>query len=339
MPIWLRLFVIAPPPLIAVIVPFVISLVRPFDPPLEIEIQRQEKWARRVLVGGILAAIPVCLIVLSLDPFERGAYRAAPLFGLLVLYAVCAAEVWTMPSKARPQAVGVATRRVGDLVPSRLCWAVSITTVALLVSAAAGALTGTDGRFDGRSATPECTLLSWTVSPYPGPLFTIPILTLTATAVVTATFALRIIANRRTFGDSPADDFAARQRAASAVVSGTGIAMAIPLIGVSMTGGLALLTMNDRYMVFDGGVIRCDSALRVLTGATWITVGLLAFPILTWSIGSLIDAMRPTVSVPRQPDPPPHPVPDGSNAASLPNDLPGPDHDIPQGLELRSVRR
>ncbi|MBP8181436.1 MAG: hypothetical protein KAZ88_10635, partial [Acidimicrobiia bacterium] len=169
--------------------------------------------------------------------------------------------------------------------------------------------------------------------------FTLPILTLTATAVVTATLVLRIIANRRTFGDSPADDFAARQRAASAVVSGTGIAMAIPLIGVSITGGLALLTMNDRYLVFDGGVIRCDSALRVLTGGTWITVGLLAFPILTWSIGSLIDAMRPTVSVPRQPDPPPHAVADGSSAASLPNDLPGPDHDIPQGLEVRSARR
>ncbi|MBP7930483.1 MAG: hypothetical protein KAZ88_10630 [Acidimicrobiia bacterium] len=291
---------------VALIVPLVISRLRPPSAPLHAEVQSHEKRARQLLIGGTLAAIPLCLALFWTNPLERGAYRAAPLFGVLILLAVCAGEVLAAPPKTTLRSAGIASRRAVDLVPRRLTWAVSITAVALLISTIAGALTGSDGPL-GKSDTytAVCEAMSATAGPYPGRLSAIPILVLALIGGLAAAFALRTIANRRGLGDNSADDLVARRRSARAVVSGTGIAMAIPLMGVSITGGLALLGSDAGYLVTDGEVIRCDSALREWTGSMWITLGLLAFPVLVWSVGSLVAAAQPAVSHRKRSEPEP----------------------------------
>lgn len=306
--IWLPLLVLGLPLLAAIIAPLLISRLSPSDSPQDREVERHEQRARRLLIAGTSAAIPLCLVLLWLDPLESGAYRAAPLFGLLVLLAACAGEMLTAPPETSLRSAGIARRRIVDLVPRRLTWAVCLTTVALAISGVAGALTGTEGRFGsnvGRSYTVACQTLSATTSPYPGAFFALPILALAAVGVVATALALRVVANRRALGNNAEEDLAARRRSARAVISATGLAGAIPLIGISITGGLALLGSDAGYLVTDGEVIRCDSALREWTGSMWITLGLLAFPVLVWSVGSLVAAAQPAVSHRKRSEPEP----------------------------------
>ena len=247
---------------------------------------RSTRWSLAGLVGGLVGA----LIISRWDPLGRGVLLAAPLFGLVVLVSVCLGETTARISWTSHRQASLLTRRVREYLPTRLTTAVIIATTTLTISLIGATFAGsTDdlGRA-GRSLTVTC--LNGVTNgsgPWPGWFYAGPLLALTGLGAAAAAVALFAIVRRSRPGyhhsgqvddadpTTTADDDL-RRRSARTVVAASGVAVAIPLGGVTTFGAIALI-----------GIECLPLAGRVVQYG-WIAVIPLSTILLGWSAMTLV---------------------------------------------------
>jgi hypothetical protein len=216
------------------------------------------RWA------GIVAGAGVAYVAATSGPLGSGLLFAAPLFGLFVLAGALIGE-FTGPVPGGPvRRAHLRVRRVRDYAPGLLGGVVIAATVTLFVLAA---VTTTVASADdlgraGRSLACVNGLRGAAYGPWPGSFYTVPGLGLVLAGLVLAAFTLRRIARRPQPADDADTDDDLRRRSTDLVVSATGILVLVPLAGIAVTAGGALMALADE----------CGRAWW--TGAGWSLIGL-----------------------------------------------------------------
>jgi hypothetical protein len=209
---------------------------------------------RRMTVGawgGAGVGLAMAVISGLSGSLGRGWLLAAPMFGLCVVLGVLAAELSVRRPSTGTRRAEVSVRRVGDYLPRVLTPVVTVTTLVLGVLLVAATLMGSpdDQGRAGRSLFARCpgtgdgpsTALN---GPWPGSYYSIPLAVMLISGLMAAAVALVRIARRPRPGDplalGPMDDLL-RRRAATVVIGSCGVLAGIPLIGISVLGGGALI--------------------------------------------------------------------------------------------------
>lgn len=240
------------------------------------------RWSAFGLVAGLVVALGVSFA----GSLGRGVMLAAPVFGVAFLLAVCAGEMTSSPPSAVRRTATIRTRRVRSYLPRPLTGAVGLSTLLLTASMIGATLYGsTDdlGRV-GRSLSYSCAQGHiGSRGPWPGWFYAAPLLLVTGIVVSVAFATLVQIVRRNSLDDDPDSEWPTpddqlRLRSAESVVAATGIAIAIPLMGVSLFGGLAL-----------SGVDCLPTVARVVQIA-WLAVAPLSLLLIGWSARSLLAA-------------------------------------------------
>jgi hypothetical protein len=236
--------------------------------------------------GGAGVGLIVAIISAQSGSLGRGLLLAAPLFGLCVVLGVLAGEMSVGPPSTGTRRAEVTVRRVGDYLPRVLTPVVTGTTLLLAVLLVAATLMGSPddlGRA-GRSLFARCPVTaegarSASNGPWPGSYYSIPLALILLTGLAAAALALIRIARRPRPGDplvlGQMDDVL-RRRAATVVISSCGVLAGIPLIGISLVAGGALLA-ND-----------CGPAWWGPAGGTLLLLIPVWLTVLGWSLAAVL---------------------------------------------------
>jgi hypothetical protein len=211
-----------------------------------------------------------------------GVLLAAPLFGLCALAGVIAGELLVRPPAGPTRTATIEVRRIRDYLPRRTARLVAAAGVLLLLVSVATTVAGTadDQGRAGRTLVSRCTPDSWEArSPWPGLFYTGPLWTVVVIGLLMTAVALRVIARRPRSGHP--DDDARRDRSARTVTGATGILLAIPLAGVSLTAGGALLATTS-----------CGRPSDVPVGWTLIALSLAALVMVSWCLAEILLPVR-----------------------------------------------
>ncbi|MGN0063472.1 MAG: hypothetical protein ACI379_04465 [Nocardioides sp.] len=230
---------------IVVVVAVAVSLSRSDRTPAGAE----ERAVRGVRLAGLaLGTAAAAWVLLEPTPFDRGLGSVAviaPLcLGAITLLGVVVGELVVRPRfNDGPRTATLRPRRVRDHLPPKLTRLVVAVTVAGVLLCAYTALTASadDMGRDGRSLAARCSAtVSAASGPYPGSFYVLPYLAgLAVVAAIAVVAALRI--TRRTLGsDAPSAD-RYRSTGLTAVVSAYGLTMSVPLAGIALVAGTALL--------------------------------------------------------------------------------------------------
>lgn len=203
------------------------------------------RWRALGLALGLIAGV----LMLSDGGLGRGPMLAAPIFGLWVLMGVIVGEL-LIPAPGGPiRRATLEVRRIRDYLPRGLTTVVTATTALLggiLVATTLAGSADDQGRA-GRSLARECTaIMGEATGPWPGSYYSVPLALAVGVGLLGAALASRVIVRRPRRGEDRAVDDEARRRAVSAVVAASGILVAVPLIGVSLTAAGALLRVSCR---------------------------------------------------------------------------------------------
>ena len=231
------------------------------------------------LAAGAVAAVAVA----GTGSLGRGAALAPAAFALAQLLGVLVADALTRDSARRPGRASLEVRRVRDYLPRPLTAVVGALAVTLLAELVwASAVAGPDdlGR-PGRALVYRCAsgCDGGAHTPWPGSYYAVPMGAGVAGAALLALLAVHVTVRRPRDGSDERlvrlDD-AVRRRSVEAVVAAVGAAVAAALLGLALAAGAPVLA--------DGHV---PAALRA-GAAVLVAAGLVALPVLTWSVVVLL---------------------------------------------------
>jgi len=177
---------------------------------------------------------------------------AAPVFALCVVAGVLAGELAGAAVEGPVRRAPLEVRRVGDHLPralGRTVAGLAVLLLGLLAVTSATASADDLGR-GGRALAYRCgAQLSGAVGPWAGSYYSVPLAAVLVVGLLGAGLALRQVVRRPRAGTTPAalvDDDAVRRRSAAAVTGACGVLVAVPLAGVALTSGVALLGVDCR---------------------------------------------------------------------------------------------
>lgn len=252
-------------------------------------LDRRRRWFRVTGLGvGLVAG---CLVATS-GQLGRGLLLAAPVAALGLLLGVLAAELSVRAPSGPRRSASLTVRRAADYLPRPLTAVVVATGSALAVTLLVTTLSGSrdDMGRAGRVLTAEfCVDTVQSRGPWPGVFYTAPLVSLLLVGVVLALVVLRLVVARApllpesdrqgTGGPSEtpgtallevADDLL-RMQAARAVVSSVGVLLSVPLVGIALFAGSAVLG------------IRCAPAWWTVGGVALLVLSALSLAVLCWS--------------------------------------------------------
>lgn len=228
---------------------------------------------------GLLVGLAAGVFMLSGGGLGRGPMLAAPVFGLCVLMGVIVGELSVSAPQGSIRHATLEVRRLRDYLPRRLTIVVGATTTLLggILLATTRAGSADDLGRAGRSLARECSAISSEAAgPWPGSYYSVPLAVTVGIRVLGAAAAMLLIVRRPRQGGDHAIDDTARRRAVSAVVAASGVLVAVPLIGVSLTAAGALLGISCRPVWWNAlawSLLILSAALVVLLG--WCAAALL----------------------------------------------------------------
>lgn len=245
----LRLYLIALVALLLLVVVAVVAVAIALSRPGRQPAGAEERAVRGVRLAGLALGVAAATwVMLEPTPLDRGLGSAAviaPLcLGAVTLLGVMVGELLVRPRFVDgPRSAALRPRRVRDHLPPRLTRLVVAVSVAGLLLCAYTALVASSddmGR-SGRSLAAQCSAtLSAASGPFPGSFYVVPYLAgLACVTAIAVLAALRI--TRRTLGSGPAADDRYRSTGLTAVVSAYGLTMSVPLAGLALAAGTALL--------------------------------------------------------------------------------------------------
>ncbi|MCV2488971.1 hypothetical protein OF117_06315 [Geodermatophilus sp. YIM 151500] len=238
---------------LAVVLPVLAAVARnrpglppvPRDPWLRATARTTARWR----ITGVLLGLLAALAVTEHDRLGRGLLLAAPLFTLCVLTGVVVGELRVATPEGAVRSASLQVRRVRDHVPRRLGAAVLGATVLLVLVAAWTTAAGSPddlGRA-GRTLVRRCSeVVSTGVGPWPGSFYTAPLAVLVLAGLAGAALALRRIVQRPRDPADASADAELRVRSVAAVTAATGLLVGVPLGGLTVVAGHALLNVDCR---------------------------------------------------------------------------------------------
>lgn len=217
-------------------------------------------WLRPLgAVAGTLAG----LVVATADPLGRGVLLAPAVAALGLVVGVLVAELVVRPPTTERRSASLQVRRVRDYLPRGLTVAVLAAGLVLLSLGTLTTLTGSpddlgrEGRWLSLSCSPTTASAS---GPWPGSYYTVPLAALVLVGLVVAVVGVRLAVSRpplaaiapaaadgtsvgrvTTADPTPWVDDELRARSVRAVVAGAGVMLGLPLVGLCLTAGTALL--------------------------------------------------------------------------------------------------
>ena len=203
------------------------------------------RWHWAGVLGGVVTAVAVA----ESGGFGRGFLLAAPLFALCLCGGILLGELTVAAPTDPTRRATLVVRRTRDYLPRRLTTAVLVTTAALLSLAAVTTAAGSadDLGRAGRMLSRRCGPAAWeSAGPWPGSYYSVPLVITVLIGLGTAGLTLRWITRRPRLDSSPELDDALRRRAGRRVVAAAGILTTIPLAGIALVAGGALLGTSCR---------------------------------------------------------------------------------------------
>ncbi|MDF2806727.1 MAG: hypothetical protein K0S43_1673 [Cellulosimicrobium sp.] len=193
--------------------------------------------AGMLVAAGIL--LPPLYLFLGLVPLGVRTTAVLPLVALVGALAVHAVGELTWPRPThRQREARLDARSTADVVPAltrRLAWVwaggIVVASVAFgLLSDGPRSISRVIGRYE-----------AYTVAPFPGWLWTVPLLVATVVAVVASEVVLRLVASRPAVEDVDVEwDMWLRRRVARRVARATQLVLGLTLGGLVALGGLSL---------------------------------------------------------------------------------------------------
>ncbi|GGC65145.1 hypothetical protein IEU95_04865 [Hoyosella rhizosphaerae] len=198
------------------------------------------------IAGGAVAAY----ITTTGGTLGRGYALAAPIFALTFLGGVIASEISKPPERTAVRRASLTTRTTRQYVPVPLTAAVVVGTVvlgALMVLGATAGVADDLGR-SGRSFAFQCgEFVSGANGPWPGGFYVGPLALILATVLVLTAIGLWALTWRTPVDNDLASDSGERLRSASRVIAAAGLAISIPLAGISAIMASALSNVPSEY--------------------------------------------------------------------------------------------
>ncbi len=228
---------------------------------------------------GLLVGLAAGVLMLSGGGLGRGPMLAAPVFGLCVLMGVIVGELLVSAPQGSIRHATLEVRRFRDYLPRRLTIVVGATTTMLGGTLVVTTLAGSadDLGRAGRSLARECSAInSEAAGPWPGSYYSVPLAVTVGIGLLGAAAASLLIVRRPRQGGDHAVDDTARRQAVSAVVAASGVLVAVPLVGVSLTAAGALFGISCRpvwWNVLAWSLLVLSAALVALLG--WCAAALL----------------------------------------------------------------
>ena len=233
------------------------------------------------MVVGAVAAV----VTASTGGLGRGFALAPAVFAAVQILGVLAVDLLARDDARSPGTAGLEVRRVRDFSAPGLVRLAAAAGVGLaLFLAWAGAVAGPDdlGRA-GRALTYSCVqgCDHGTLSPWPGPYYSVPMAVALLAVVLLAGLAVRVTVRRPRNGASPeivAVDNVVRRRSVESVLAAVGVAISGSLAGTALLAGgrLAGLGPNRGPVALQvTGWFVLLAGLAALVGLVWCLVVLL----------------------------------------------------------------
>lgn len=211
--------------------------------------QAMARTTGRWRLTGTAAGIVVGLVAAAQGGLGRGLLLAAPLFALCVLAGVLVGELRVTAPGGPVRQASLEVRRVRDYLPRPLA---SVVAAAGFLLAGIVALTTAAGSPDdmgraGRELVRRCSaVLTSGAGAWPGSYYALPLAVVVLIGLVAAGGVLTRVVRRPWSGDDLPVDAALRRSAAGAVTAAAGLLIAVPLAGVSVVAGSALVGIACR---------------------------------------------------------------------------------------------
>jgi len=242
---------------IAVMSPSLLATSRPSgEPPaklpgsLSLPSTRARSRATRFRVTGLLAGVVVAALAGRTGTLGRGVMLAVPLGALLAMAGVLVGELAVRRPTTAARRASIRVRRVRDHLPRTLTIAVGAATLALAALLSATAATGSadDMGRGGRSLAWRCASgVTGSAGPWAGSFYALPLALVVLTGLAAAGLTLhRVVRRPRGEGLPAAEDDALRDRSAVVVTGAFGALVTVPLAGVCLVTGGALLSAGCR---------------------------------------------------------------------------------------------
>jgi hypothetical protein len=222
------------------------AAVRPVVPSSP-ELRAIARMTGRARLAGAAVGVVVGVVAAYQGGLGRGLLLAAPLFALCVLAGVLVGElrVGTPGGPVRQAALEV--RRVRDYLPRALGSAVgaagALLAVVLVLTTAVGS--PDDMGRAGRDLVRRCSaVLTAGAGPWPGSYYAFPLAVVVLCGLLAAGVVLTRVVRRPRQSDDLAVDEALRRSAAGAVTAAVGLLITVPLAGVSIVAGAALVGVS-----------------------------------------------------------------------------------------------
>jgi hypothetical protein len=242
--------------------------------------RRTARW-RAVGAGVGMAA---GLWSMQAGALGRGLLLAAPFFAIFVLGGVLLGELAVRPQAVGQRSATLVVRHLSDYLPSGLTAAVAAETCVLLAVLTATTLAASPddlGRA-GRMLARTCgTTGAWSLGPWPGSFYSVPLILILLTGLLASWATLRRVTLRARVVAAPevgiVDD-SLRRRAGEMIVAAFGILVGVPFSGVGVLVSIALIAAHQ-----------CAPAWWPIAG--WLLLALvgMSLALLVWCTTVLVD--------------------------------------------------
>lgn len=211
------------------------------------ELTALARTTTRSRLTGVTVGLVVGLAAAYQGGLGRGLLLAAPLFALCVLGGVLAGELLVTAPDGPVRQAALEVRRMRDYVPRALGGAVlaagALLAVLLVLTTAAGS--PDDMGRAGRDLVRRCSaVMTAGAGPWPGSYYAFPLAVVVLCGLLAAGAVLTRVVRRPRQGDDVAVDQALRRSAARSVTAAVGLLVAVPLAGVSVVAGSALVGVS-----------------------------------------------------------------------------------------------
>jgi hypothetical protein len=219
------------------------AVARPVTPSSP-ELQAIARTTGRSRLAGIAVGVVVGVVAAYQGGLGRGLLLAAPLFALCVLAGVLVGELRVGAPGGPVRQAALEVRRIRDYLPRALGSAVfaagALLAVLLVLTTAAGS--ADDMGRAGRELVRRCSAVMTAGSgAWPGSYYALPLAVVVLCGLLAAGVVLTRVVRRPRQNDDLAVDEALRRSAAGSVTAAVGLLIAVPLAGVSVVAGAALV--------------------------------------------------------------------------------------------------
>lgn len=211
------------------------------------ELQTIARTTGRARLVGVAVGVVVGVVAAYHGGLGRGLLLAAPLFALCVLAGVLVGELRVGAPSGPIRQAALEVRRVRDYLPRALARAVAAagTLLALILVLTTAAGSPDDMGRAGRELVRRCSAaMTSGAGAWPGSYYSLPLAVVVLVGLVASGVVLtRVVRRPRQSHDLEVDE-TMRRSAAGAVTAAVGLLIAIPLAGVSLVAGAAMVGIS-----------------------------------------------------------------------------------------------